>query len=225
MTDMKLSLTGTATWARLPLALGGVLLVIFAATLFTTPEGKLNWALEVGPGVLGMVALAVTFRRFPMSRVVYVAVFVHILVLVYGGFYTYAKAPLGEWAREAFGWQRNNYDKVGHFAFGFFPVLVLREVLLRRTPLVRGGWLTFLLVSVIMGFAAVYELIEWWSALLLDPAGGDKFLGTQGDVWDAQSDMLLAGLGAVAALVVLRPLHERSLAALFRTLGPARPAA
>jgi putative membrane protein len=221
MMQINVGISGNFRWARLPLALSSVLLAVFAATLLTTPEGKLNWLLEVGPGLVGMVALAVTFRRFPMSRVVYVAVFVHILILVYGGYYTYAKAPLGEWAKEAFGWHRNNYDKVGHFAFGFFPVLVLREVLLRRTKLERGGWLTFILVSVIFGFAAAYELIEWASALLLDPEGGDKFLGTQGDVWDAQSDMLFAGIGASVALVVLRPLHERSMAKLFAELTPA----
>jgi putative membrane protein len=191
MTEINTPLEGTGAWARLPLGLSGVLLVVFAVTLFTTPEGKVNWLLEVGPGLIGMAALALSFKRFPMSRIIYVTVFLHILVLVYGGFYTYAKAPLGEWARVAFGWQRNNYDKIGHFAFGFFPVLVLREVLLRRTKLERGAWLTFILINVILGFGAIYEFIEWWSALLLDPAGGDKFLGTQGDIWDAQSDMLL----------------------------------
>ena len=196
---------------RLPLALGAVLVVIFGLTFSFTPESKLNWVLEVGPGVAGMVALAVTARRFPMSRFVYVAVFLHILVLVYGGFYTYAKAPLGEWLRQAFDLQRNNYDKVGHFSFGFFPVFALREVLLRVTPLQRGGWLTFLLISTIMGFAAAYELVEWVSALLLDPAGGDAFLGTQGDVWDAQKDMLWAGIGAVTGLVTLRKAHDASM--------------
>lgn len=197
--------------ARLPAALGGVLLVVFAWTLFTTPEGKLNWLLEVGPGLVGLVALAVTWRRFPMTRLIYVAVFVHVLILVYGGYYTYAKAPLGEWAKTAFGFTRNNYDKVGHFAFGFFPVLVVREVLLRKTKLERDGWLTFILLNVIMGFAALYELFEWGAALVLDPAGGDAFLGTQGYVWDAQSDMLYAGLGAIAALVLLTRVHDAEL--------------
>ncbi len=209
--DLEAPLAGTRAEARLPLALTAVLLIVFAATFFTSPEGKLNWLLEVGPGLAGVAALAVFYRRFPMTRLVYVAVFVHVLILVYGGFYTYAKAPLGEWAREAFGWQRNNYDKVGHFAFGFFPVLVLREVLLRVTKLERGGWFAFILVNVILGFAALYELFEWAAALVLDPAGGDAFLGTQGDVWDAQSDMLYAGLGAIAGLLLLARLHEAEL--------------
>lgn len=213
-----MALLGTRAWARLPLTLGGVLLVIFAVTFVTTPESKLNWWLEVGPGVIGLVALAVTFKRFPMSRLIYLCVFLHVLILVYGGFSTYAKAPLGEWAKAAFGWERNNYDKLGHFAFGFFPVFTLREVLLRKTKLERGGWLTFILVSMILGFAAFYEFIEWWSALLLDPAGGDAFLGTQGYVWDAQSDMLWAGIGAAVALVVFARLHDRSMERARATL-------
>ena len=201
--------------AKLPLVLGSVLLLIFAVTLFTTPEGKFNWLLEVGPGLVGMVALALTYRRFPMTPLIYVMVFIHICILVYGGFYTYAKAPLGEWAKVTFGWSRNNYDKIGHFAFGFFPVIVLREVLLRRTKLERGGWLTFILINVIFGFAALYELFEWGAAISLDPKGGDAFLGTQGDVWDAQSDMLFAGLGATAGLLVFSKLHDRQMSSLL----------
>ena len=201
--------------ARLPLALGLVLLVVFAFTLFTTPEGQLNWLLEVGPGLVGLVALVVSYPKFPMTRFVYVAVFLHVLILVYGGYYTYAKAPLGEWARVAFGWSRNNYDKVGHFAFGLFPVFVVREVLLRKTKLERNGWLVFILINVIFGFAALYELFEWGAALALDPAGGDAFLGTQGYVWDAQSDMLYAGIGATVGLLTLTGLHDRELKRLL----------
>jgi putative membrane protein len=211
-------LRGTLAWARLPLVLGGALLVVFVVTFVFTPEGQLNWLLEVGPALLGVAALAATYRKFPMSRFVYVAVFLHALVLVYGGFYTYAKAPLGEWMREAFHLQRNNYDKIGHFAFGFFPVFVLREVLLRVTRLERGGWLSFILVSMILGFGAAYELVEWAAAVLLDPSGGDKFLGTQGDVWDAQSDMLWAGIGAMVGLVTLERAHDRAMATAERVL-------
>ena len=196
--------------------LGAVMLLIFVSTLFTSPEGKLNWLLEVGPGLVGMVALAWTYRRFPMTPIIYVMVFVHICILVYGGFYTYAKAPLGEWAKLTFGWSRNNYDKIGHFAFGFFPVIILREVLLRRTKLERGGWLTFILINVIFGFAALYELFEWGAALALDPAGGDAFLGSQGYVWDAQSDMLYAGIGATVGLLVFSKLHDRAMEKLLR---------
>lgn len=213
--DPHQSLVGTREGARLPLALGAVLSVVLLATFLTTPEGKLNWLMETGPALAGVVALAVTYRRFPMSSLVYVGVFVHALILAYGGFYTYAKAPLGEWMRSAFGFSRNNYDKLGHFAFGFFPLFTLREVLLRVTPLKKGGWLTFLLIHTILGWAALYELIEWWTAVLMDPAGGDKFLGTQGYVWDAQSDMLWAGLGACVALFGFGWLHDRSMKKLF----------
>jgi putative membrane protein len=210
---------GDAAWARLPLVLGAVLVCIFVPTCIFSPEGKLNWLLEVGPALAGMIALAVSYRRFPMSRFVYVCVFVHALILVYGGFYTYAKAPLGEWMRDAFHLQRNNYDKIGHFAFGFFPVFVLREVFLRATRIERGGWFAFTLVMVVFGFAAVYELFEWGAAVILDPAGGDRFLGTQGDVWDAQSDMLWAGIGATVGLLLFRQLHDRSMAKLRAALG------
>lgn len=214
------SLKGTWEWARLPLVLGALLVPVLLWTLLTTPEGKLNWLLESGPGLLGMVALAVTYRRFPMTRLVYVGVFVHVLILLYGGYHTYARAPLGEWAKEAFGWERNNYDKIGHFAFGFFPVIILREVLLRVTPLRRGGWLNFILVNVVLGWAALYEFFEWGSAVVMDPEGGDKFLGTQGYVWDAQSDMLFAGVGAVVGLVLLARVHDRELERLEGATSP-----
>lgn len=205
---------GTRAEARLPLALLAVLTPVLALTCIFSPEGRLNWLLEVGPGLAGIVALGLSFRRFPMSRFVYVCVFLHILILVYGGYYTYAKAPLGEWMRETFHFQRNMYDRIGHFAFGFFPVFTLREVFLRVTRLERGGWLTFILLGVVLGLAAFYEFIEWWAALLLDPAGGDKFLGSQGDIWDAQWDMFMALIGASVGLVGLGRLHQRSMDAL-----------
>jgi putative membrane protein len=206
-----ISVAGTRDMARFPLILVGILLLIFIPTFLFTPEGRLNWSLEVGPGIAGMVALAIAFRRFPMSRVVYFGVFVHVLILVYGGFYSYAKAPLGFWAMETFGFARNHYDRIGHFALGFFPALTIREILLRVTPLRKGGWLTFLVLSVVLAVGAFWELIEWWTALVLDPAGGDKFLGSQGDIWDAQWDMFLALVGASVALPLLGKLHDRSM--------------
>ncbi len=218
-------LVGTREEARLPVTLAAALLVMMAPSFWLTPEGPLNWLLEVGPGLVGMIALAVSFRRFPLSRWVYVAVFLHILVLLYGGHYTYAKAPLGEWMKEWFGFARNNYDKIGHVAFGFFPVFVLREVLLRQTPLRDGGWLRFILINVILGFAAAYELFEWGAAVLLDPEGGDRFLGTQGFIWDAQADMLAAGVGAAVALLLFTRAHDRSLAALLARAAARAPTA
>jgi putative membrane protein len=202
---------GTRHEARLPLLLLAVLTPILLTTLAFSPAGRLNWLLEVGPGLIGMVVLAATFRRFPMSPWIYVCVFLHVLVLTYGGYYTYALTPLGNWARDTFGLMRNPYDRLGHFAQGLFPAFIIREVLLRVTPLRRGGWVNFLTGSVALAISASYELVEWWAALLLDPEGGDKFLGTQGDIWDAQWDMFMALVGAVVAMALFGRAHLRSV--------------
>lgn len=199
---------------KLPFGLLSVLVAVFIVTFVFTPESRLNWLLEVGPGLIGAAVLVITYRRFPLSSFVYLCIFVHVLILAYGGFYTYAKAPLGEWMKLLTGSARNDYDKVGHFAFGFFPVFTVREVYLRLSLMRPGGWLDFTLVAVIGGFAAVYELIEWLAALALDPAGGDAFLGTQGDVWDAQKDMAYAIVGAALGLALLRSVHDRSMDAV-----------
>jgi putative membrane protein len=202
---------GTPEEARWPLALAAGLLPILLLTFFTAPSGQLNWLLEVGPGLVGMVVLAATFRRFPMSRWVYACVFLHVLVLTYGGYYTYALTPLGNWVRDTFALSRNPYDRLGHFVQGFFPAFIIREVLLRLTPLRRGGWLHFLTGAVALAVSASYELLEWWAALVLDPEGGDKFLGSQGDIWDAQWDMFLCLCGAILAMALFGRAHLRSL--------------
>jgi putative membrane protein len=196
---------------RLALGLLAALAVVCVATGWAPPAGRLNWALEVGPGVAGVGVLVATHRRFPMSRLVHVGVFVHVLILVYGGYYTYANTPLGEWAKQTFGFARNHYDRVGHVALGFFPAFVIREVLLRRTPLQRGGWLFFLVVSVALAIGAFWELLEWWTTLVVAGDVGTAFLGSQGDVWDAQWDMFLALVGAAVALVVGSGAHDRAL--------------
>ncbi|MDC0712891.1 DUF2238 domain-containing protein [Stigmatella sp. ncwal1] len=202
---------GTSAEARWPLALLAVLVLVLVPTLIFTPAGRLNWVLETGPGLIGIAVLAATFRRFPMSRWVYVCVFLHVLVLTYGAYYTYALTPLGNWARDTFGLSRNPYDRVGHFVQGFFPAFIIREVLMRRTPLRQGGWLGFLTGSVALAFSAFYELLEWWAALVLDPQGGDAFLGTQGDIWDAQWDMFMCLCGATLALLFFSRAHTRSI--------------
>jgi putative membrane protein len=198
--------------ARLPLALLGVLALISVLTLWNPPAGRTSWALEVGPGLIEIAALAALYRRVPLSHLVYATVFLHTLVLVYGGYYTYALTPLGNWAKEAFGLSRNHYDRVGHVALGVFPVLLARELLLRTSPLQRGKWLAFLSVSVVFAFAAFWELLEWWTTLIVASDVGQAFLGSQGDVWDAQWDMLLALIGAVLSLLVASRLHDRSMA-------------
>jgi putative membrane protein len=198
--------------ARLPLTLLCVLVLVCLATLWAPPAGRTSWFLEVTPGLLMVLALGVLYPRLPLSHWVYVGVFVHVLILIYGGCYTYALTPLGNWAKETFHSSRNHYDRVGHVALGVFPVFMTREILLRRTPLPRGAWLAFLSVCVVFAFAAFWELLEWWTTLLVASDTGAAFLGSQGDVWDAQRDMFSALLGAMAALLVGSRAHDRSMA-------------
>ncbi len=183
------------------------------------PHDRFTWFLEVVPVLIGVpLALAVQ-RRFPLSSLLLVLLWWHSVILIVGGHYTYARVPLGDWAMEWFGWTRNNYDKVGHFAQGFVLAILTREILLRTSPLGDRGddkpsrWLAFLCVSVCLAFSAFYELIEWWVAVA-SGAAADDFLGTQGYVWDTQSDMAWALGGAMTALLVLGWLHDRSLARL-----------
>jgi putative membrane protein len=214
---MSYSVRATGEQARLPLILLAILSVICIATVWNPPAGRTSWLLEVGPGLAGIAVLAMVFPRFPMSQMVYVCVFVHVLILIYGGYYTYALAPLGDWAKEAFGFSRNHYDRVGHLALGFFPAFIIREVLLRRTPLERGGWLTFLILSVVLAVGAFWELLEWWTTLVVASDIGEAFLGSQGDVWDAQWDMFLALVGAAISLTLFSRLHDRSMARVLST--------
>jgi putative membrane protein len=202
--------------ARLPVTLVILLTPVLVLTFLFAKAGQLNWLLEVGPALLGFIALALTYRRLPLSDFCYVCVFLHTLVLIYGGYYTYAETPLGNWAKEAFNLSRNHYDRVGHLAFGFFPVFVIKEVLLRVTPLRRGGWFYFLVLSVVMASATFYELIEWWTTYLVAPDVGQAFLGSQGDPWDTQWDMFLALIGAAVGVLFFGRLHERSMEKLIK---------
>jgi putative membrane protein len=206
---------GTTDEAKFPLVLLAVLVLILAASGVRPPAGRENWILEIVPGLLGLGALALAFPRLPMSRLVYALVFVHMLVLDYGGFYTYSNTPLGNWARDTLHFSRNHYDRVGHFALGFVPAIVLREVLLRRTPLERGRWLAFLICSVALAIGAFWELLEMWTTFVVAGDVGDAFLGAQGDPWDAQWDMFFVLVGAIVALSTLGAAHDRSLDALF----------
>jgi putative membrane protein len=199
---------------RLPLVLLVLLAVICVATVVHPPAGRTSWMLEVGPGLALVVYMVATHRRFPLSNVVYVGTFLHVLVLVYGGMYTYANTPLGNWARDTFHLARNHYDRVGHFALGFFPALFTREVLLRKTPVRSGGWLAFLVWCVVFAAGAFWELIEWWTTLVVAGDVGQAFLGSQGDVWDAQWDMFLVGIGAAVALIAFARMHTRSMRAV-----------
>lgn len=176
------------------------------------PHDYPTWLLEVLPALLGVAVLAATRRRFPLTTLVYVLILLHSIILIVGGHYTYAEVPLGEWARDAFDLERNNYDKLGHFAQGFIPAIVTREVVIRRDVFKSAGWRNFFIVCFCLAFSAFYELIEWWVALLSSEAA-ESFLGTQGYVWDTQSDMAFALAGAVLALPLLGRWHDRQMRA------------
>jgi len=179
------------------------------------PRDRLTWVLEVTPVLIAVPVLAATYASFPLTPLAYRLIALHAVILMIGGHYTYAEVPAGYWVRDLLGLARNHYDRLGHFAQGFVPAVLAREVLLRRTPLRPGGWLFFLVVCVCLAISAFYELIEWWSAVVLGQ-GADAFLGTQGDHWDTQWDMFLALVGAVAAQLTLGSVHDRALRALER---------
>jgi putative membrane protein len=190
-----------------------VLLALGAALLLASgigPKDRLTWWLEVAPILIAVPLLLATARRFAFTPLTYRLIFVHALVLMLGGHYTYAEVPPGFWVQEWLDLSRNHYDRLGHFMQGFVPALVARELLLRLTPLRRGGWLFALVTASCLAISAIYEFIEWWAAL----AGGESaeaFLGTQGDVWDTQWDMFLAFLGAMASQLALGRVQDRQL--------------
>ena len=179
------------------------------------PHDRLTWALEVAPVVIAVPLLLATFRRFPLTPLLYVLVALHALILIYGGHYTYARTPLGFWLQDLFDLSRNHYDRLGHLAQGFIPAIAAREVLVRTSPLRASGWLPFLTVCTCLAISATYEFVEWWTALIGGGAAQD-FLGTQGDPWDTQWDMFLATCGAVLALAMLTRRHDRQLEPLLQ---------
>lgn len=194
-------------------------LVLMTLTVLVTivsgiaPYDHATWALEVAPVAVVLVILLATYRRFPLTLLAYRLLFVHALILIVGGHFTYARVPAGFWIQELFDLSRNHYDRLGHLAQGFIPAIVVREILLRLSPLVRGGWLWLIVTSVCLAFSAFYELIEWWIAVIAG-GGAVEFLGTQGDSWDAQWDMFCALIGALLAQWLLSRPHDRQLHAL-----------
>ena len=186
---------------------------IFLAVLIWSgigPKDFVTWCLEVAPAVLGGLVLWATRERFPLTSLVYTLILFHCVVLMVGGHYTYAEVPIGEWLRELLDGSRNNYDKLGHFVQGFVPAMIARELMIRLQVFNSARWRDFYIVSFCLGFSAFYELIELWVALFSDEAA-EAFLGTQGYVWDTQSDMGWALFGALAALALLGRLHDRQL--------------
>lgn len=177
------------------------------------PHDYFTWWLEIFPILIALPVLLVTGRRFRFSRLAYGLMLIHACILLIGGHYTYAEMPLFNWLRDTFELSRNYYDRLGHFAQGFIPAIIAREILLRRSPLQRGKWLFFLVTCVCLAISACYEFLEWWVALA---SGSDAvaFLATQGDVWDTQWDMFTALLGAIAAQILLPRVHDRAMARL-----------
>lgn len=190
-----------------------ILLTVVAAALVVSrigPYDPLTWFLEIVPILIIAPVLVLTYRTFPLTPLLYRLLFVHALILILGGHYTYARVPLGYWFQDLLDLSRNHYDRLGHLAQGFIPAILVREILLRRSPLVRGKWLFFLTVSVCLAFSAFYEFTEWWAAV----AGGESaenFLGTQGDIWDTQWDMFLAFVGAITSQMILSRAHDKQL--------------
>ena len=205
---------------REPLALLGVGLALLALS-GVEPHDRFTWVLEVAPLLVGVPLLVATHRRFRLTPLLYRLLFLHAVILMVGGHYTYAEVPLGFWVRDALGLARNHYDRLGHFAQGFVPAILVREILLRRSPLRPGKWLFFLVASVCLAVSAFYELVEWWTAAATGDAA-TAFLGTQGDPWDTQWDMFLALVGAVVAQLTLARTHDRQLARLLSG-KPSRP--
>jgi putative membrane protein len=195
---------------RLP----GVLLVVVLAGLVVSgihPYDRLTWILEVLPVLIAVPLLIATHRSFPLTPLAYWLIAIHSLILVLGGHYTYARVPLGFWIQDWFDFTRNHYDRIGHLMQGFGPAIIARELLIRTSPLAPGKWLFTIIVLTILGVSACYEFVEWWAALASEEASA-AFLGTQGDPWDTQWDMFLAGCGAIAAQFLFERVHDRQLA-------------
>ena len=191
------------------LALGAAVLVALIVSGIS-PYDRATWWMEVAPVLIAAPILLATHERLPLTRLLYVLIALHAFVLVLGGAYTYARVPLGFWVQDLLSLSRNPYDKLGHFMQGFVPAMVAREILIRAGHIARGRMANFLAVCVALAVSSVYELIEWSAALALGQ-GADEFLGTQGDPWDTQSDMFMALLGAILALVLLARLHDRQM--------------
>ncbi len=190
-----------------------LLLLVSGAWIFSALDpvaDRLTWFLETVPVLIGITLLVPSYRRFRLTPLLYRLLALHALILIIGGFYTYAEVPLFNWLRDSFELSRNHYDRVGHFAQGFIPAILTREILIRRSPLQPGRWLFLIVTSICLAFSAFYEMIEWWTAAINGEAA-EAFLGTQGDIWDTQWDMFLALIGAITAQITLGKQHDRAL--------------
>jgi putative membrane protein len=198
-------------WAnKYPLALLLAVSAFFVWSAIAPHDTRLTWVLETLPFMMALPVLLLTYRNFPLTNLTYTLIAIHAMILMLGAHYSYAKVPLGFWMEDWFGWTRNNYDKIGHFMQGFGPAIYVREILARSSPLRPGKWLGFISIAVPLAFSALYEIIEWLASLS-NPTDTEAFLGTQGYIWDTQSDMFLCLAGSVVALILLTKLHNRHL--------------
>lgn len=195
----------------------GLLLIFFGVMTWSVinPKDLFTWFLEVFPSFIGLAVITLTYNRFRLTHLVYFLITVHAIILIVGGHYTYAEMPIFNWLRDTFHLARNYYDRLGHFAQGFVPAIIVREILLRKSGLKRGKLLSFIIISICLAISALYELIEWGVAEATGSAA-DAFLGTQGDVWDTQWDMFMALLGATISLVSMSNLHDKFLRKISR---------
>jgi len=188
------------------------LVAYFAVLIWSgiNPKDYFTWFLEVVPALIAFVVMAFTYQSFRLTPLLYTLILIHCIILMVGGHYTYAEVPLFDWLAGAMDWSRNNYDKVGHFAQGFVPVMVAREIVIRKQIITFPVWRNVFIVMFCLGFSAFYELVEWWVALATGE-GSEAFLGTQGYIWDTQSDMAFALLGAIMGLILLSKWHDNQL--------------
>lgn len=178
------------------------------------PKEYFTWFLEVVPALIGFLILVLTYKNFQFTNFTYFFILLHCYVLFLGGHYTYAEVPFFDWIKETFHQSRNNYDKVGHFFQGFVPAMIVRELFIRKKVIANPSYFNFIIVSISLAISAAYEWIEWWVSLGTGE-GGDAFLGTQGYIWDTQSDMLLATIGAISMLVFLSKSQDKAISAFL----------
>ena len=192
------------------------MVLVLLAVSAIHPHDTFTWSLEIAPILIAIPLLALSYRRFPLTPLAYRLIAVHAVILMVGGHYTYANVPFGFWLRDTFHLARNPYDRIGHFAQGFVPAIIAREILLRRTPLRPGGWMFFIVTCICLAISACYEFIEWWTAVGTGTRA-EAFLGTQGDPWDTQWDMFMAFVASMLAQLVLSRVHDRQLEPLTRS--------
>ena len=195
---------------KYPLALLTIVLAFWAWSGIAPHDTRLTWVLETLPVMIALPVMLLTYKRFPLTNLTYTLIAIHAMILILGGHYSYAKVPLGFWMEDWFGWTRNNYDKIGHFMQGFGPTIYVREIMARTSPLRHGKWLGFVSIAVPLAFSALYEIIEWLASLS-DPTDTEAFLGTQGYIWDTQTDMFWCLIGSTVAIILLTKLHDRYL--------------